>query len=133
MGAILGMNEMPERPEVKELITFFYYHDVGRAARFYGELMGFELVIDQGFAKIFRVANSAYIGVVDEKKGAQRAHPDKPVELTVVVTDPDAWYAYLKAKGAQLLSEPRTLEDLNLRMFLMHDPEGYLIEIQKFL
>lgn len=122
-----------DRPEVKELITFFYYQDVERAARFYREIMGFELVIDQGFAKIFRVANSAYMGVVDEHKGAQRAHPNKPVELTVIVSDPDAWYAYLRAKGVQPLSEPRTLEALNLRMFLLHDPEGYLIEIQQFL
>jgi len=127
------MNELTERPEVKELITFFYYHDMHRAAKFYREIMGFELVVDQRFAKIFRVANSAYMDVVDEQKGAQRAHPNKPVELTVIVSDPDAWYAYLQAKGVQPLSKPRTLEALNLRMFLLHDPEGYLIEIQKFL
>ena len=124
---------MLERPEVTELITFFYYHDVEQAARFYRDIMGFELVIDQGFAKIFRVANSAYLGVVDEKKGAQRAHPVKPVELTVIVSDPDAWYAYLQEKGVQPVSEPRTLEPLHLRMFLLHDPEGYLVEVQKFL
>jgi lactoylglutathione lyase len=124
---------MPERPEVRELITFFYYHDVDQAAKFYRDIMGFELVIDQGFAKIFRVANSAYVGVVDESKGAHRANPIKPVELTVIVSDPDAWYAYLIAKGVQPISEPRTLEALNLRMFLLHDPEGYLIEVQKFL
>jgi catechol 2,3-dioxygenase-like lactoylglutathione lyase family enzyme len=127
------MTDKLARPEVKELITFFYYEDVDRAACFYQEIMGFELAIDQGFAKIFRVAQNAYLGVVDEKKGAQRAHPQKPVELTVIVSDPDAWYAYLLARGMQPLSAPRTLEALNLRMFLLHDPEGYLIEIQKFL
>lgn len=128
-----GTSGVTARPEVKELITFFYYEDLEKAAKFYQEVMGFELVVDQGFAKIFKVANSAYMGVVDEKKGAHRANPIKPVELTVIVSDPDAWYVYLKEKGIQPISEPRTIEALNLRMFLLNDPEGYLIEIQKFL
>jgi len=128
-----GTSGVTERPEVNELITFFYYEDLEKAAKFYQEVMGFELVIDQGFAKIFKVANSAYMGVVDEKKGAHRANPIKPVELTVIVSDPDAWYVYLKEKGIEPISEPRTLDELNLRMFLVNDPEGYLIEIQKFL
>lgn len=121
------------RPDVKELITFFYYKDLEKATRFYQEIMGFELVVDQGFARIFRVAGNAYMGVVDEQKGAHRANSIKPVELTVIVADPDAWYDYLISKGIQPISEPKTLEAMKLRMFLLHDPEGYLIEIQKFL
>lgn len=124
---------MTSRPEIKELITFFYYKDLELARKFYQEVMGFELVIDQGFAKIFKVANNAFMGIVDEKKGAHRANPIKPVELTVIVPDPDEWYRYLLSKGVQPICEPKTMESMKLRMFLLHDPEGYLIEIQKFL
>jgi hypothetical protein len=30
------------------------------------------------------------------------------------------------------LNEPHDDKTLNLRIFLLHDPEGYVIEIQKF-
>jgi lactoylglutathione lyase len=123
---------MQQRPDILEQITFFYYKDLDEAARFYGEVLGLEMVIDQGFAKVFRVAGSAFVGVVDEQKGAHRANAIKPVELTLVVDDPDAWYAYLKAKGVETINEPHDVQNPNLRCFLLQDPEGYLIEIQKF-
>jgi len=31
------------------------------------------------------------------------------------------------------LNEPHNVEELGLRAFLLEDPEGYVIEIQKFL
>jgi catechol 2,3-dioxygenase-like lactoylglutathione lyase family enzyme len=122
-----------QRPNILEQITFFYYKDLDQAAHFYADILGLELVIDQGFAKVFRVAESAYLGVVDETKGAHRASETKPVELTLVVSDPDAWYAYLKTRGVETINEPHDVEDPHIRCFLLHDPEGYLIEIQKFL
>ena len=57
---------------------------------------------------------------------------DKPVMITVVVDDPDAWYDHFQKKGVATLNEPHDDVELNLRIFLLKDPEGYVIEIQKF-
>ena len=131
----MGMSKASagERPAVRSQITFLYYRDFDRAVRFYQDVMGFELVVDQGWSKIFRVAGEAFMGVVDERRGFHKASPAKPVMLTLSVDDTDAWYRYLKAQGAQTLSEPHDVAELNLRLFLLQDPEGYVIEIQKFL
>jgi len=122
---------LPEK-RVEGLITFLYYNDLEKAASFYEDVMGFELTVNQGWAKIYRVTDGAHIGVVDEKWGYHRASPAKPVMVTLVVSDVDAWYQYLRDKGVETLNEPHDIEELGLRAFLLEDPEGYVIEIQKF-
>lgn len=37
-------------------ITFFYYDDLDAAAQFYERVLEFELVLDQGMARIYRIA-----------------------------------------------------------------------------
>lgn len=119
--------------EVEGLITFLYYKDLEKAAGFYEEVMGFERTVDQGWAKIYRVTDEAHVGVVDERRGYHKASPTKPVMITLVVPDVDAWYRHLKEKGVETLNEPHDVEELGLRAFLLEDPEGYVIEIQKFI
>jgi len=92
--------------------------------------MGFHLAIDQGWSKIYKVTNDAYIGLVDEKRGYHKASATKPVIICLVVPNVDAWYRYLNEKGVNILTVPNDSEALNIRAFLLHDPEGYVIEIQ---
>lgn len=119
-------------PDVESLITFLYYDDLEGAARFYEDVMGFEKTVDQGWAKIYRVAGKAHVGLVDGSRGYHRPSPSKPVMITVVVDDVDAWFIYLKRKGVETLSEPRDHEEIGIRAFLLKDPEGYVVEIQRF-
>ena len=94
--------------------------------------MGFELSTDQKWAKIFKIAENAYVGCVDGNVGYHKPADDKPVMLTIVVDDPDKWYQHFQNKGVKTLNEPHDDKELNLRIFLLEDPEGYVIEIQKF-
>jgi predicted enzyme related to lactoylglutathione lyase len=119
-------------PEVEGLITFLYYKDLNKAAKFYEEIMGFELAIDQQWSKIYRVAENAYLGCVDGNVGYHKPSETKPVMLTVIVDDPDEWYKHFKKNNVETINEPHDDEELNLRIFLLKDPEGYVIEIQKF-
>jgi predicted enzyme related to lactoylglutathione lyase len=119
-------------PVAEGAITFFYYEDLAKASEFYEKVMGFQLVQDQRWAKIYRINDSSYVGCVDGSVGYHKPSDDKPVMLTVVVKDPDAWYTHLREHGAETLNEPHDDEELNLRIFLLRDPEGYVIEIQKF-
>ena len=118
---------------IEGLITFLYYKDLEKASTFYEGILGFELTFDVGWAKIYKVADSAYVGIVDEKRGYHKSSPTKPVMITVVVPDVDIWYQYFEEKEVHTLTKPRTNEEIGIRSFLLEDPEGYVIEIQKFL
>lgn len=130
------MTQAPTRPDdgiVEKAITFFYYVDLSRAFDFYTQVMGFPLEIDQGWSKILRIAEHAYVGLVDETRGMHRANPVKPVQLCIRVPDVDAWHRYLAARNATGLTEPRDSVSLGIRAFVLEDPEGYQIEVQSVL
>lgn len=128
-------HDIPNLPPVKieGMITFLYYKDLSQAARFYEDVLGLKLVIDQGFAKIYKVAEQAHIGLVDETRGYHRANPIKPVEITLLVPDVDAWYQHIRSLGIETLTEPTIMQSVNVQAFLLNDPEGYTLEIQRFL
>ncbi len=130
------MTEAPTRPDdgiVEKAITFFYYVDLPRALDFYTEVMGFPLEIDQGWSKILKIAEHAYVGLVDETRGMHRANPIKPVQLCIRVPDVDAWHRYLSSQNAIGLTEPKDSVSLGIRAFVLEDPEGYQIEVQSVL
>jgi predicted enzyme related to lactoylglutathione lyase len=121
--------DRPDGGRVELAITFLYYRDLPAAMRFYEDVLGLALAIDQGWSKIYRIADGAHVGLVDETRGAHRAAGTKPVQLCLRVADVDAWHRWLVARGVEA-SEPRTSEELGVRVFVLHDPEGYQIEIQ---
>lgn len=110
-------------------ITFFYYDDLAAVIPFYEEVLGFQLVLDQGLARIYRVGRG-YFGIVDGHRGHLRARPDSAVLLTVVVEDVPAWHARMRAAGVASLSE--ILLGRFCEHFFFRDPQGYAIEIQRF-
>lgn len=114
-------------------ITFLYYRDLPAAMRFYEEVMGFPLAIDQGWSKIYRITGAAHVGLVDEARGSHRAHPTKPVQLCVRVADVDAWHDWMRHCGVDALTALRTVDALGIRVFTCLDPEGYQVEIQTAL
>ena len=122
-----------ERPAVASQITFFYYRDLTPIAHFYEEVMGFERVEDQGWAKIYRVNGRAFMGIVDEQRGFHRAQERNAVLLTLVVDDVWAWYNYLKNQGIEIPKEPAISDQVKVEYFFFQDPGGYVIEIQRFL
>jgi predicted enzyme related to lactoylglutathione lyase len=128
-GFIMDQNKQ----KVKSQITFLYYRDLDPIATFYESIMGFELVEDQGWAKIYRVGGNAYLGIVDEKKGFHNVQEKNAVLVTLVVDDVPWWYEYLKSKGVKILTELTASEEIQVRGFFCADPGGYAIEVQQFL
>ena len=111
-------------------ITFLYYRDLAQAMRFYEEVMGFELAIDQGWSKIYRIVESAHLGLVDEARGMNKWRAKKPVQICIRVPDVAAWHAYARARELPGLSELFQNDQLGIRAFVFEDPEGYQIEVQ---
>jgi len=111
-------------------ITFLYYRDLPTAMRFYEDILGLPLAIDQGWCKIYEICPGAHVGLVDETKGMNKWQPIKTVQLCIRVPDVDAWYAYAKEENLSDLSELFVNDEIGIRAFVFNDPEGYQVEIQ---
>lgn len=111
-------------------ITFLYYRDLATAESFYRDQLNLPLVIDQGFAKIFRLAEGAHVGLVDEAHGMNDWQEKKCIQLCLRVPDVDAWYDWARAEGHPNLSDLFVNDAIGIRAFVFDDPEGYQIEIQ---
>jgi catechol-2,3-dioxygenase len=111
-------------------ITFFYYEDINAVAPFYERVLGFELVLDQGLARIYRVAQNSFFGIVDENRGHLRHQEMSAVLLTIVTQDVEDWHSRLKELGIPALSEIR--HGTYCDHFFFEDPAGYAIEVQRF-
>ena len=111
-------------------ITFLYYRDLASAMRFYEDVLGLTLAIDQGWCKIYRLCPGAHVGLVDEARGMHKWAETRPVQLCLRVADVDAWYSYAQEIDMPNLSRLFVNDQLGIRAFVFDDPEGYQIEIQ---
>jgi catechol 2,3-dioxygenase-like lactoylglutathione lyase family enzyme len=126
----------PGRPAtlgIQANIVFLYYKDIPRAQRFYEDILGLTLLVDQGFAKIYQVSPSSFIGLVDESQGLHRASETKPVTVSFVTEQIDQWYEYLVSKGVKVRGPVRDASRHPTRGFVAYDPEGYFLEFERFL
>jgi len=131
---VKGVEDM-DRTTIDSSIVWFYYDGLADAARFYGELLGLDLVLDQGWARIYKASGCSFVGLVDASAG--KGHCDRAsssaVLLTLVVDDVDAWYARLEATGAPIDRGIETMDEIEVRCFFLRDPGGYAVEIQQFM
>jgi len=113
-------------------ITLLYFRNIEKAYRFFEEILRLKVRIDQGYGRIYEVAGNALIGVMDERRGFLQSGSGKSVMISLVTEDVDEWYEELRKKGVKLLSSPLTKKEIGIRSFLFEDPEGHVLEIQKF-
>ncbi len=111
-------------------ITFFYYDDIMKVVPFYEDVLDFELVLDQGLARIYRIGAHGYFGIVDGNRGHLRHQAKSAVLLTIVAEDVPGWHARLKARDVAKLSALQRGKYCD--HFFFEDPAGYAIEIQRF-
>jgi lactoylglutathione lyase len=123
----------PPQLGVQANIVFLYYKDIPRAQRFYEDVIGLRLAVDQGFAKIYQISPTSFVGLVDESQGLHRASEAKPVTLSFVTKEIDAWHDYLVSKGVKLRGPVRDATRHPTRGFVAYDPEGYFLEFERFL
>jgi uncharacterized glyoxalase superfamily protein PhnB len=73
------------------------------------------------------------VGLVDGESGTHKPSDTKPVILSFVSDEVDAWYAHLKARGVTIFKELKSHESIGVRGFMARDPEGYTLEFECFL
>lgn len=109
-------------------VTFCYGTEFEAATHFYEELLGLELALDQGACRIYKVRDGAFIGICRREKPPA----SEGIILTLVTDDVDGWHARLAAKGVGFEKPPAFNPKFNIYHCFLRDPNGYLLEIQRF-
>jgi len=112
--------------------VFLYYKDVDAAAKFYTETLGMEQIADYTMAKILRVAADSYIILVDASQGMHTAEEPKTVAIALLTDQLDEWYDYLLDAGIKMKYEYKPKDSSAHDGFVFEDPEGYLLEFERF-
>ena len=119
------MNKLP----IDQQITFLYTPNLAATAQFYEETLGLELALDQGSCRIYATSPHAYLGICE--RIAAEVDP-AAVIFTLVTPDVDGWYTALKGKGVEFEKPPALNPQYQIYHCFLRDPNGYLIEIQRF-
>ena len=78
-------------------ITWTYHNDLLRMQQFYEEVLGFRMVADQGWTKIYQTSESGFIGLVDERRGMMDYADEKAVEIEWQLVETAAAVKYFSA------------------------------------
>jgi len=115
-------------------ITWLYHKDILGMQGFYEQVLGLEMVADQGWAKIYKVTGSGFIGLVDERRGMYKFTKEKAVTVSFIIDDLDGWFNYVKANAPfELRSEEVSKGPESMyRAFVGYGPEGYFLEFDRF-
>lgn len=117
------------KPGVAQQITFLHTENLDRTKKFYSDVLGVQLVRDQGTCLIFRVTDSAYLGFCEHIESINQG---RKVILTLVTDDVDAWYRDLVEKNIEIVEPPKANPKYQIYHFFFKDPDGYWVEIQRF-
>jgi catechol 2,3-dioxygenase-like lactoylglutathione lyase family enzyme len=115
------------------LVVFLYVDDLARSADFYGQTLGLPLVLDQGLCRLYQVSagprGGGFLGVC--QSGDRPTTPDGVI-VTLVRDDVDDYCDGLVAKGVRLEQPPRYNERFGIHHAFLRDPDGHLVEVQRF-
>ncbi len=122
-------------PPIGSQITFLYTRDLAETARFYEQIMGLPLKLDQGSCRIYQVSQDAYLGFCQRDSASERSSQTekREVMLTFVTSQVDEWYHLLCERGITFEKPPAANARFNIYHCFLRDPNGYLVEIQRFL
>jgi catechol 2,3-dioxygenase-like lactoylglutathione lyase family enzyme len=109
-------------------IVFLATRDLLTTAAFYENILGLTLALDQGKCRIYQVAEKAFLGFCAKDEVAARVG----VIVTLVTQEVDEWYRKLRALDIEFEKEPAFNPDYNIYHCFLRDPNGYLVEIQRF-
>lgn len=110
-------------------LVFLPTHDLDAADAFYRGILGLDLARDQGTCRVYRVREGAYVGFC---LGTPVIPTEHRVFVTVVVRDVGAAYDDLTTRGAKAEGPIEHVPAFALTRFLVRDPHGYLVEVQRF-
>jgi len=125
---------LPHNLSLHSTITWLYYKDLLAMQNFYQDVIGLEVVADQGWTKIFKVSDTGFLGIVDSKRGMHSFSEKKAVNVGFVIDSIEPWFEYAKKNMLFDLYEENLGVDAEARYksFVGFCPEGYFLEFDSF-
>ena len=112
------------------LIIFLGTNDLEATDRFYRLTLGFALHKDQGVCRIYSVPGGGSVGFCTH---IPIVRGERSPIITFVVDDVDQVYQRLIDAGAQVPHAPQENPRYHIYHFFTQDPNGYTVEVQRFL
>lgn len=107
-------------------LVFLFVEDLDRSSAFY-ELLGLELVLDQGSCRIFGVGDTMMVGLC----GGRAPSPEGLI-FTLVSDEVESVCSELARSGVEFEKPPSYSPEYDITHAFLRDPDGYLVEIQRF-
>jgi catechol 2,3-dioxygenase-like lactoylglutathione lyase family enzyme len=129
-------SELGSRPSelgVQGTVFWLYYDELAPIQRFYEALLGVDLLVDQGWAKVYQGSATGFVGLVDGARGLHQATEQKGVTLSFFTDDVDAWLVRARSLDVELRTPDVTDESGRVRVFVGYDPDGYFLEWDTFI
>jgi catechol 2,3-dioxygenase-like lactoylglutathione lyase family enzyme len=123
----------PPELTVHATVLWLYYDELAPIEAFYEGLFDVDLLVDQGWAKVYTASATGYIGLVDGSRGLHQATPEKAVTVSFITSDAEGWMARASELGVPLRSEEMGNESDRVQTFVGFDPGGYFLEWDTFL
>jgi len=117
--------------DFQQMITFIYVSDLDESKKFYEEIMGFPLRLDQGTCRIVET-NREGGGLLGYCAKNKKPTPASDLIITLVSSSVDEWYEYLIDCGVKIPEQPNFNQKYKIYHFFFADPDGYKLEIQEF-
>jgi len=117
------------KPEWNGLITFCGVTDLEKTDQFYHQLLQLPLYKDQGLCRIYDVPGGGKLGFCSHQPVIKG---EKSLILTLLTDNVDGVWEHLKKRGLEIAA-PVVNDRFNIYHFFLTDPDGYLVEIQRFL
>lgn len=103
--------------QITASIVWLYYKDMLPAEHFVEETLGLTKSADQGWAKVYRLSQNGYLGLVDGLRGMNTYSPEKLTELKLNLKNPGPWENYLKANSGDSTRQSETFRDTGLYLY----------------
>ena len=98
-------------------VVWLYYKDMLPAELFVEESLGLTKSADQGWAKVYKLSQNGYLGLVDGLRGMNTFSPEKLVEINVDLENPGPWENYLKANSQDSTRKASSFKDAGGYLF----------------
>lgn len=123
------MAAAPSPYAIEGQVTFLPTADLATTDAFYAGVLGLRLVRDQGICRIYATAQGAYLGFCERGYAVPSEHR---VVLTLLVDDVAAAFDHAVRNGAPVVEPPAHSERFAALTGFVRDPNGYLVEFQRF-
>lgn len=115
-------------PPFEQFVAFLHTANLAATADFYERILSLPLARDQGTCRIYKISANGYLGFCAHLKPAD----PQGMIATLVTDDVDAWHERLRTQGVEIVKPPAHNPKYAIYHFFFKDPNGYLLEIQRF-